>query len=122
MIDTAKSTMKRTISCLAAISAGLAFAQAQQTNTQTATPNVTPPRARFANSNDAFYSLGPDSKPREGVPRGKYIGPKIIPSTVFPGTQHTYWIYVPAQYDPAQPAALMIFNDGQAMMAEPGDV
>ena len=79
-------------------------------------------RPHPANSNDVFYSLGPDSKPRDGVPKGKYTGPKIIPSTVFPGTQHTYDVYVPAQYDPAQPAALMIFNDGPAMKAEPGDV
>jgi enterochelin esterase-like enzyme len=57
-----------------------------------------------------------------GVPQGKFTGPKIIPSSVFPGTQHTYWVYVPAQYDPAQPCAVMVFNDGQAMMAEPGDV
>jgi len=46
----------------------------------------------------------------------------VIPSSVFPGTQHTYWVYVPAQYDPAQPTAVMVFNDGQAMKAEPGDV
>ena len=39
-----------------------------------------------------------------------------------PGTQHTYWIYVPAQYDPATPASLMIYNDGQAFMAPEGDV
>src|SRR5690348_5097923 len=75
-----------------------------------------------ANSNDVFYRLGPDSKPMEGVPHGKFAGPKILPSTVFPGTQHTYDVYVPAQYDPAQPAAIMIFNDGPAMKAEPGDV
>jgi len=75
-----------------------------------------------ANSNDVFYRLGSDSKPMDGVPRGKFSGPKVIPSNVFPGTQHTYWVYVPAQYDPAQPAAVMVFNDGQAMMAEPGDV
>src|SRR5262249_9518013 len=31
-------------------------------------------------------------------------------------------VYIPAQYDPAQPAALMIFNDGPAMKREPGDV
>ena len=24
-----------------------------------------------------------------------------------------YWIYVPAQYDPNTPAALMVFQDGQ---------
>jgi enterochelin esterase family protein len=79
-------------------------------------------RSGRGNTNDAFYALGPDSKSMEGVPKGRFIGPKVIPSNVFPGTQHTYWVYVPAQYDPAQPAAIMIFNDGQAMMAEPGDV
>jgi enterochelin esterase-like enzyme len=74
------------------------------------------------NSNDAFYALGPDSKPVAGVPKGKFTEAKVLPSNVFPGTQHTYWVYVPAQYDPAQPTAVMIFNDGQAMKAEPGDV
>jgi enterochelin esterase family protein len=74
------------------------------------------------NTNDAFYALGPDSQPHAGVPKGKFTEAKVIPSNVFPGTQHTYWVYVPAQYDPAQPAAVMIFNDGQAMKAEPGDV
>ena len=75
-----------------------------------------------ANSNDVFYTLGPDSKPHDGVPKGKFTEAKVIPSEVFPGTQHTYWVYVPAQYDPAIPAAVMIFNDGQAMKHEPGDV
>ena len=89
--------------------------------------NAPPPmreqtRRKTSNSNDVFYALGPDSKPMEGVPKGKFVGPKIIPSNVFPGTQHTYWVYVPAQYDPSQPTAIMVFNDGQAMMAEPGDV
>lgn len=72
--------------------------------------------------NDAFYKLGPDSLRMEGVPEGKFIGPHTLPSRVFPGTQHTYFVFVPAQYDPSQPTALMIFNDGQAMMAEPGGV
>ena len=74
------------------------------------------------NTNDFFYRLGPDSKPMDGVPQGKFSEAKVIPSNVFPGTQHTYWIYVPAQYDPARPTPVMVFNDGQAMMAEPGDV
>jgi enterochelin esterase family protein len=39
---------------------------------------------------------------------------------VFPGTQHTYWVYVPAQYDPAEPASLMVFQDGQAFKDEEG--
>src|SRR6187397_3022916 len=62
-------------------------------------------RGGTPNSNDVFYTLGPDSKPRDGVPKGKYSEAKVIPSSVFPGTQHTYWVYVPAQYDPAQPTA-----------------
>src|SRR5882724_8015455 len=70
----------------------------------------------FAAGEDAFYKLGPDSLPQEGVPKGKLIGPATLRSEVFPGTQHTYWIYVPAQYDPKEPAALLVFNDGQAMI------
>jgi enterochelin esterase family protein len=71
---------------------------------------------------DDFYKLGPDSLVQEGVPQGKIVGPTTLPSEVFPGTQHTYWVYVPAQYDPNKPAALMIFNDGQAFIAEDGSV
>lgn len=82
---------------------------------------VAPPR-RQGNSNDVFYTLGPDSKPRDGVPKGKFTEAKVLPSNIFTNTQRTYWVYVPAQYDPAVPAAVMIFNDGHAMMAEPGDV
>lgn len=72
--------------------------------------------------NDAYYKLGPDSQSIEGVPKGKFTAAKVIPSQVFPGTQHTYYVYVPAQYDASKPAALMIFNDGQAMMKEPGSI
>ncbi len=71
---------------------------------------------------DAYYKLGPDSQPMEGVPKGKFSEPRIIPSQVYPGTQHTYVVYLPAQYDPRTPTALMIFNDGPAMMAQPGGV
>jgi len=53
---------------------------------------------------------------------GKLIGPATLQSEVFPGTQHTYWIYVPAQYDPKEPAAFLVFNDGQAMIATNGDM
>ncbi len=81
-----------------------------------------PARRRSNPKMDAFYQLGPDSKKQPGVPEGRFVGPTIIPSKVFPGTQHTYWVYVPSQYTPAEPAALMVFNDGQAFKAEPGDV
>lgn len=67
------------------------------------------------------YHLGPDSLPHDGVPKGEIRGPFTLPSQAYPGTQHTYWVYVPAQYDPLLPASLMIFNDGQAFMAPEGD-
>jgi enterochelin esterase family protein len=73
-------------------------------------------------SPNSQYRLGPDSMPQEGVPRGEIRGPFTLPSKVYPGTQHTYWVYVPAQYDPAVPVSLMIFNDGQAFKDPDGDV
>ena len=85
-------------------------------------PEARPRRVPVDPAVDAFYKLGPDSMPMDGVPKGKFTEAKVLPSQVFPGTQHTYYVYVPAQYDPTTPVALMIFNDGQAMMAEPGSV
>jgi gluconolactonase len=58
------------------------------------------------------YSLGPDSQPQAGVPKGKVTQHRLAPGRFFPGTPHDYQIYVPAQYDPAHPAAWMIFLDG----------
>lgn len=65
---------------------------------------------------DSHYKLGPDSMAQEGVPKGEVRGPFVIKSNVYPGTQHTYWVYVPAQYDPKKATALMIFQDGQAFV------
>jgi len=71
---------------------------------------------------DSQYRLGPDSLPQEGVPKGEIRGPYTLPSNAYPGTQHTYWVYVPAQYDPKVQAALMVFQDGQAFKDENGDI
>jgi len=94
---------------------------------QPATPPATPPPAAQppavqAPNPDIHYQLGPDSLPREGVPTGEMRGPYTLPSQAYPGTQHTYWVYVPAQYDPSVPASLMILNDGQAFKNMDGDV
>jgi enterochelin esterase family protein len=71
---------------------------------------------------DVHYQLGPDSFPRDGVPKGEVRGPFALPSEAYPGTQHTYWVYVPSQYNSSVPASLMIFNDGQAFKYMDGDV
>ncbi len=70
----------------------------------------------------AYYQFTPDAFPQDGVPRGEMRGPFTLPSQAYPGTQHTYWVYVPAQYDPAVPASLMIYQDGQAFIAPNGDI
>ena len=81
----------------------------------------TPPAAQAQPPDpDAYYRLGPDSLPQEGVPKGEIRGPFTLPSQAYPGTSHTYWVYVPAQYDPAVPASLMIFNDGHAFLMPEG--
>src|SRR5271154_1595630 len=93
---------------------------------QSATPASANPGAPSAPAQtpnpDAFYSLGPDSLPQPGVPKGQILGPYILPSTAYPGTQHTYWLSVPAQSDSAVPASLMIYNDGQAFLNPDGDI
>jgi enterochelin esterase-like enzyme len=76
----------------------------------------------LAQNPDTYYKLGPDSLPQDGVPKGKMVGPLNLPCQVYPGTSHTYWVYVPAQYDAAKPASLMVFNDGQAFKNETGDI
>lgn len=80
------------------------------------------PAAAEAPTPDSLYQFAPDAQPQDGVPKGEVKGPFVLPSAAYPGTQHTYWIYVPAQYDPATPVSLMIYNDGQAFMNPDGDV
>ena len=87
-----------------------------------ATAAAQPPAPPARPNPDSQYRLGPDSLPQEGVPKGEIKGPFTLPCAVYPGTQHTYWVYVPAQYDPAVPAALMVFQDGQAFKDEKGDM
>ena len=60
------------------------------------------------------YPVHPDSKKQDGVPSGKVTQAKFADSTVYPGTNRDYWIYVPAQYKPGQLASLMVFQDGEA--------
>ena len=103
---------------------GTVFAQTPVTVPVTASaklPGARPAQAPTPNT-DLHYKLAADAIPQEGVPVGEIKGPFTLPSEAYPGTQHTYWVYVPAQYDAAVPASLMIYNDGQVFMAEKGDM
>ena len=66
------------------------------------------------------YVLGPDAQRTSGVPQGTVTKAEWR-STVFPGTVRDYWVYVPAQYMPDEPANLMVFQDGSRYVAEDGD-
>ena len=58
------------------------------------------------------YSLGPDSQPQPGVPKGTLTQHKLAPGKYYPGTPHDYQIYVPSQYNASRPTPFMIFLDG----------
>ena len=58
------------------------------------------------------YKLGPLSQEKPDVPKGKVIAMPAHESKIYPGTVRDWWIYVPAQYRPEQPASLMVFQDG----------
>lgn len=75
--------------------------------------------APFVQANDEQYTLGPDSKRREGVPRGE-VTEHTLKSDIFAGTVRDYYVYVPAQYDEQTPAAVMVFQDGHTYVDEEG--
>src|SRR5688500_5193034 len=58
------------------------------------------------------YPLTADSKPQEGVPKGEVLKITFDKSRIFPGTTRDYWVYVPKQYDPAQPVCVYVNQDG----------
>ena len=62
------------------------------------------------------YALGPDSQPQSGVPKGSVAKYELEAGTFYPGTPHTYSIYLPAQYDAAKPTPFMIFLDGDLFL------
>jgi enterochelin esterase-like enzyme len=62
----------------------------------------------------------PSSYQQADVPEGKMSAKFVHTSKVYDGMESDYWIYVPAQYDPAKPAALMIWQDGQGHIARDG--
>jgi enterochelin esterase-like enzyme len=58
-------------------------------------------------------AFGPLSYQQPGIPTGT-LSPKLFhTSKIYDGMKSEYWIYVPAEYDPHTPAALMVFQDGE---------
>jgi enterochelin esterase-like enzyme len=62
-----------------------------------------------------------DALQRPGVPTGKLSERLTLKSQIYDGMVSDYWIYVPAQYDPKKPAAVMVFQDGEGYLDRKGN-
>ena len=59
------------------------------------------------------YDVSPDSIVQKDVPQGEVKGPfQFNNSSIFPGTEREYGIYIPAQYDSEKPTCLLVLQDG----------
>ena len=58
------------------------------------------------------YSVHADSVANPSVPKGKLTEQPKWKSKIFDGTERSWWVYVPAQYKPQNPACVMVFQDG----------
>lgn len=70
---------------------------------------------RFGGNTDVV-AFGPNSYPKPGAPQGKLDGKHVHESKIYEGMKSDYWIYVPAQYDPKTPAAVMVWQDGEVLV------
>jgi enterochelin esterase-like enzyme len=66
-------------------------------------------------------AFGPLSYVQVGVPSGRLSNPTLHTSRIYDGMKSEYWVYVPAQYDPKIPAALMVFQDGSRYIKRDGN-
>lgn len=58
------------------------------------------------------YTLDSASVGHIGIPKGEVLKFTFDSSKIFPGTSREYWIYIPAQYRPENPACLYVNQDG----------
>jgi enterochelin esterase-like enzyme len=58
------------------------------------------------------YALGPDSQPHASVAAGKTFTFELTDSRIYPGTERTITVYVPAVYQGDKPACVYVGLDG----------
>lgn len=57
-----------------------------------------------------------ESYAQPGVPKGELSDKMVhVSKDIYPGMETNYWVYLPARYDAVEPAALMIWQDGQLL-------
>jgi enterochelin esterase-like enzyme len=60
----------------------------------------------------------PDSYAKPGMPHGKVSEKLTIVSKIYDGMKSDYWVYASPGVDPAAPAALMVWQDGQGLIGD----
>jgi enterochelin esterase-like enzyme len=70
------------------------------------------PDRRIGGGQVEAYETHADSREKPGVPKGTLKQMPSWESKIFAGTRRDWWVYVPAQYKPESPAAVMVFQDG----------
>lgn len=59
------------------------------------------------------HTMPPEARPSPNVLAGKLEKQEPLTSQIFGGTKHDWWLYTPANFDPAKESNLMVFQDGQ---------
>ena len=59
-----------------------------------------------------------DSYAKHGVPKGHVTDKRTIVSKIYDGMKADYWIYASPGVDPAVPAPLMVWQDGQGLVGD----
>lgn len=70
----------------------------------------------LANRSDVA-GYNPDSYPKPDVPQGKLSEKHTITSKIYDGMKADYWYYASPGVDPNVPAPLMVWQDGQTLIA-----
>ena len=73
-------------------------------------------KALGARGDAAGYN--PDSYQKPGTPHGKVSEKRTIVSRIYDGMKSDYWVYASPGVDPAVPAALMVWQDGQGVTGD----
>jgi len=68
------------------------------------------------------YTLGYDSIKQNAVPCGALTKYHWKSEYIYPGTERDYWLYIPKQYDDAQSACLMVFQDAELYLGPDANV
>jgi enterochelin esterase-like enzyme len=64
------------------------------------------------NKANTAYPFDPASQPQSNIKPAEIIERHFSDSKIYPGTQRTYWISIPAAYMPGKPACLYVCMDG----------